>query len=135
MATALLLKNNPGVRSQLNQRFKYLMVDEYQDTNHAQYQIARGLALEHGNICVTGDPDQSIYGWRGADIGNILAFEQDWPNAVIVKLEENFRSGPEILAAADRLISANKSRKQKRLIPALPAGAEIISQCLEDIEK
>lgn len=132
MATALLLKNNPNVRSQLNQRFKYLMVDEYQDTNHAQYQIARGLALEHGNICVTGDPDQSIYGWRGADIGNILAFEQDWPNAVIVKLEENFRSGPEILAAADRLISANKGRKQKRLIPALPAGAEIISQCLED---
>ena len=132
LKTALLLRNCPDVRRQLNQRFQYLMVDEYQDTNHAQYQIARGLALEHGNICVTGDPDQSIYGWRGADIGNILAFEHDWPNTIIVKLEENFRSGPEILAAADRLISANKARKQKRLVPALPAGAEITAQCLED---
>jgi DNA helicase-2/ATP-dependent DNA helicase PcrA len=132
LKTALLLRNCPEVRRQLNQRFGYLMVDEYQDTNHAQYQIARGLALEHGNICVTGDPDQSIYGWRGADIGNILAFEHDWPNAAVVKLEENFRSAPEILAAADRLISSNKSRKLKKLVPVLPAGAQITAQCLED---
>jgi DNA helicase-2/ATP-dependent DNA helicase PcrA len=132
LKTAVLLRNCPDVRRQLNQRFGYLMVDEYQDTNHAQYQIARGLALEHGNICVTGDPDQSIYGWRGADIGNILAFEHDWPNAVVVKLEENFRSAPEILVVADRLISANKSRKLKKLVPVLPTGAQITAQCLED---
>ena len=84
LKTAFLLRDFPDIRRQLNERFRYLMIDEYQDTNHAQYQIARGLALEHGNICVTGDPDQSIYGWRGADIGNILAFERDWPNATVV---------------------------------------------------
>jgi DNA helicase-2/ATP-dependent DNA helicase PcrA len=130
--TAFLLRDFPDIRRQLNERFRYLMIDEYQDTNHAQYQIARGLSLEHGNICVTGDPDQSIYGWRGADIGNILAFERDWPQAVVVKLEENFRSGPEILVVADRLISANKSRKLKNLIPTKQAGAEIVVRCLDD---
>jgi len=132
LKTAFLLRDFPDIRKQLNERFKYLMVDEYQDTNHAQYQIARGLSAEHGNICVTGDPDQSIYGWRGADIGNILAFEHDWPDATIVRLEENFRSMPEILAVADRLILANKSRKQKRLLPVKQAGGEIAARCLED---
>ena len=104
----------PNVRSELNNRFKFLLVDEYQDTNHAQYQIAKYLAIEHGNICVTGDPDQSIYRWRGADIGNILAFEKDWPNATVVKLEENFRSAANILALADMLIAANKRRKAEK---------------------
>ena len=132
LKAAFLLRNFPDIRRQLNERFRYLMIDEYQDTNHAQYQIARGLSLEHGNICVTGDPDQSIYGWRGADIGNILAFERDWPQAVVVKLEENFRSGPEILVVADRLIAANKSRKLKNLIPVKQGGAEIVVQCLDD---
>jgi len=130
--TAFLLRDFPDIRRQLNERFQYLMIDEYQDTNHAQYQIAHGLSLEHGNICVTGDPDQSIYGWRGADIGNILSFERDWPQVVVVKLEENFRSGPEILAVADKLIAANKSRKSKTLIPVKQPGAEIIVQCLDD---
>jgi DNA helicase-2/ATP-dependent DNA helicase PcrA len=132
LKTAFLLKDNPDIRKQLNDRFKYLMVDEYQDTNHAQYQIARGLSAEHGNICVTGDPDQSIYGWRGADIGNILAFERDWPSATIIKLEENFRSLPGILQVADKLILANKSRKNKKLIAVHQGSAEIKTECLED---
>ncbi len=132
LKVAFLLRDFPDIRRQLNERFQYLMIDEYQDTNHAQYQIARGLSLEHGNICVTGDPDQSIYGWRGADIGNILAFEKDWPQTVVVKLEENFRSGPEILVVADKLIAANKSRKLKNLVPVKQAGAEIVVQCLDD---
>ncbi len=132
LKTAFLLRDFPDIRKQLSRRYKYLMVDEYQDTNHAQYQIARGLSLEHGNICVTGDPDQSIYGWRSADIGNILAFEHDWPQAVVVKLEENFRSAPEILAVADKLISANKSRKQKKLVPVNKGGGEIVVRCLDD---
>jgi DNA helicase-2/ATP-dependent DNA helicase PcrA len=133
LKAAFLLRNFPDIRRQLNERFRYLMIDEYQDTNHAQYQIARGLSLEHGNICVTGDPDQSIYGWRGADIGNILlAFEHDWPQAVVVKLEENFRSGPEILVVADRLIAANKNRKLKNLVPTKQDAAEIVVRCLDD---
>ena len=132
LKTAFLLRSSPDIRRQLNEKFRYLMVDEYQDTNHAQYQIARGLSLEHSNICVTGDPDQSIYGWRGADIGNILAFEKDWPNATVVKLEENFRSMPEILEIADKLIIANKSRKLKKLLPVKSAGGEVVVQCLDD---
>jgi DNA helicase-2/ATP-dependent DNA helicase PcrA len=123
--TAFLLRDEPDVRSELNNRFKYLLVDEYQDTNHAQYQIAKGLALEHGNICVTGDPDQSIYRWRGADIANILIFETDWPDAVVVRLEENFRSTPNILTLADKLISANRKRKEKVLIPTRPQGDDV----------
>ena len=120
--TAFLLRDHPDVRKQIGDRFGYLLVDEYQDTNHSQYQIAKGIALEHGNICVTGDPDQSIYKWRGADIGNILAFESDWPDAVVVKLEENFRSTPQILSLADKLIAYNSNRKEKTLIATLPEG-------------
>ncbi len=123
--TAFLLRDKPDVRSELSRRYRYLLVDEYQDTNHAQYQIARGLALDHGNICVTGDPDQSIYRWRGADIANILIFEEDWPSAVVVKLEENFRSTPNILTLADKLISANTKRKEKVLIATRPTGSEV----------
>jgi len=132
LKTAFLLKDNADIRKQLNEHYKYLMVDEYQDTNHAQYQIARGLSAEHGNICVTGDPDQSVYGWRGADIGNILAFERDWPTAMVIKLEENFRSLPAILEAADKLIISNKSRKLKRLVPVHKGQAKITVECLED---
>ena len=132
LKTAFLLRDDSEVRDELNDRFQYLMVDEYQDTNHAQYQIARGLSLSHGNICVTGDPDQSIYAWRGADISNILAFEKDWPNAAIIKLEENFRSTANILDLADRLIMANKQRKLKKLIPTIPPGRDIEANTLED---
>jgi len=130
--TALLLKNDSEVRSTLNNRFQYLLIDEYQDINNAQYEIAKNLAIEHGNICATGDPDQSIYRWRGADIGNILAFEKDWPDATVVKLEENFRSCPKILELADKLISFNTSRKHKQLIATLPPGRGVAVEAYED---
>lgn len=129
---AFMLRDYPDVRSELNNRFKYLLVDEYQDTNNSQYQIAKGLAIEHGNICVTGDPDQSIYRWRGANIENILHFETDWPNAMVVKLEENFRSTPNILEAADKLIAGNKQRKMKALIATLERGSDIKVQDYPD---
>ncbi|AQT68859.1 ATP-dependent DNA helicase PcrA [Anaerohalosphaera lusitana] len=130
--TAFLLRDNPDIRQALGNRYQYLLVDEYQDTNHAQYQIAKGLALEHRNICVTGDPDQSIYKWRGADIQNILMFEKDWPDAVVVKLEENFRSTPNILEMADVLIANNTQRKEKRLVATHDRGADAEIECYGD---
>ncbi|HOM76950.1 MAG TPA: UvrD-helicase domain-containing protein, partial [Anaerohalosphaeraceae bacterium] len=130
--TAMLLRDWPEIRLQLSERFRYLLVDEYQDTNHAQYQIAKGIALAHRNICVTGDPDQSIYRWRGADIENILAFEKDWPEAAVVKLEENFRSTPNILKTADKLIAHNTKRKSKVLIPTRSDGDEVVIQTCDD---
>jgi len=132
MKTALLLETHANVRNELGNRFKFLLIDEYQDTNHAQYRIAKALASVHNNICATGDPDQSIYGWRGADIHNILAFEKDWPNATVIKLEENFRSTPNILRAADHLISLNKNRKEKRLVPVRQAGQDVAVKVFED---
>jgi len=93
MKTAFLLGDCPDVCRELGNRFKFLLIDEYQDTNHAQYKIAKALVSQHNNICATGDPDQSIYRWRGADIRNILAFEKDWPNATIVKLSQ-YRKHP-----------------------------------------
>ena len=130
--TAFLLRDCPDVCSELSNRFKFLLIDEYQDTNRAQYIIAKALASEHSNICATGDPDQSIYRWRGADIRNILAFENDWSNATVVKLEENFRSTPNILEVADSLIAVNTSRKQKKLIPTRPSGKGVIVDAFED---
>ncbi len=132
MKTAFLLRDHPDVCSELSNRFKFLLIDEYQDTNHAQYNIARALVSAHGNICVAGDPDQSIYRWRGADIRNILDFENDWPDAAVVKLEENFRSKPEILEIADRLIAENRNRKQKTLIPTKPPPAHVAITAFED---
>ena len=130
--TAFLLEGSGEVCSELGNRFKFLLVDEYQDTNHAQYKIARALVSAHNNICVTGDPDQSIYRWRGADIRNILAFENDWPDAIIVKLEENFRSVPNILEIADKLISFNRNRKDKKLVPTRPGAGEVVAAGFED---
>ncbi len=130
--TALLLCECPDVCAQLSDRFRYLLVDEYQDTNRARDKSAQSRASSHSNICVTGDPDQSIYRWRGADIRNILAFETDWPDAAVVKLEENFRSGANILKAADNLISFNRNRKQKKLIPTKPAGKTVKVNVFED---
>ncbi|MBL7214738.1 MAG: UvrD-helicase domain-containing protein [Phycisphaerae bacterium] len=130
--TAFLLRDFPAVREELSARFRYLLVDEYQDTNHAQYQIAKGIALAHRNICVTGDPDQSIYRWRGADIENILVFEKDWPQAKVVKLEENFRSTPNILEKADQLIAQNMKRKAKKLIPTKEKGLDVCIEICED---
>jgi len=132
MKAAFLLRDCPDVCSELGNRFKFLLIDEYQDTNHAQYRMAKALVSEHNNICATGDPDQSIYRWRGADIRNILQFEKDWPNAVIVKLEENFRSRPKILELADKLIANNQNRKLKRLIPTKPPAANIVMSVSED---
>jgi DNA helicase-2/ATP-dependent DNA helicase PcrA len=132
MKTAALLQSCPDVCSELGDRFKFLLIDEYQDTNHAQYKIAKALVSTHNNICVTGDPDQSIYRWRGADIRNILAFESDWPQAIVVRLEENFRSTADILEVADKLISFNQNRKPKRLIATKPHVKNVVIKALED---
>jgi DNA helicase-2/ATP-dependent DNA helicase PcrA len=130
--TAFLLQGCPEVCNELSNRFRFLLIDEYQDTNHAQYVIAKALVCAHNNICAAGDPDQSIYRWRGADIRNIIGFEKDWPDAVIVKLEENFRSKPEILEKADKLIEYNQNRKLKKLIPTKPRAADIAITEFED---
>ncbi|MBP7050534.1 MAG: UvrD-helicase domain-containing protein [Phycisphaerae bacterium] len=132
MRVALLLEGNATVCGELADRFRYLLIDEYQDTNHAQYRLAKAIAVHHRNICATGDPDQSIYRWRGADIRNILAFEKDWPEAVTIRLEENFRSAACILQAADRLIACNRNRKQKSLIPTRTHKGEFSVQCHPD---
>jgi len=115
MLPALLLQRRPEVTQQLNERFRYVLIDEYQDTNHAQYVLAQLLAKHHRNLCVTGDPDQSIYAWRGADIRNILDFEEDFPEATTVRLEQNYRSTPAILRVASQIIRNNKRRKHKDL--------------------
>jgi len=120
-----LLRDVPETRERLGRRFLHVLVDEYQDTNHAQYLIARGLAAAHGNLCVTGDPDQSIYGWRGADLNNILEFERDYPNARVVRLEQNYRSTRRILRAADGVISHNVQRKLKSLWTENPEGEPV----------
>jgi DNA helicase-2/ATP-dependent DNA helicase PcrA len=113
--TVKLMKFFPAVLEELQDRFRYILIDEYQDTNHAQFILGHALARSHGNLNVTGDPDQSIYGWRGANINNILEFEQHFPQAKIVKLEQNYRSTQLILAAADNLIQNNAQRKHKAL--------------------
>lgn len=123
--TWLLLKNHPDVLAAYQNRFRYLMVDEYQDTNHAQYVLTQLLAAAHKNIMVVGDDDQSIYSWRGADLRNILDFEKDYPEARVVKLEENYRSMGNILAAANAVIANNLTRKPKRLFTSKPAGDKI----------
>lgn len=123
--TWLLLKNHPDVLAAYQNRFRYLMVDEYQDTNHAQYVLTQLLAAAHKNIMVVGDDDQSIYSWRGADLRNILDFENDYPEARVVKLEENYRSMGNILAAANAVIANNLTRKPKKLFTSKPAGDKI----------
>src|SRR6188768_71877 len=112
---AKLLKENPEVRRRLDERYRYILVDEYQDTNLAQYAIVRALSIDHPNLAVTGDPDQSIYGWRGANLSNILEFEKDFPSVKVVRLEQNYRSTKAILRVADELIRHNVRRKQKDL--------------------
>ncbi len=121
----LLLKNHPDVLEAYQLRFRYILVDEYQDTNHAQYEICRLLAAAHGNIMVVGDDDQSIYSWRGADIRNILEFEKDYPSCTTVKLEQNYRSVGNVLAAANAVIANNQHRKAKKLFTDQPDGEKI----------
>ena len=130
LKTARLLGDHEDLRDQLEQRYQFVLVDEYQDTNKAQYLIARGLCLRNENLCVTGDPDQSIYGWRGANIHNILQFEEDFPNAKVVRLEQNYRSTPQILSAADAVIQHNEKRKVKKLWTDNENGPEVrVAEC------
>ena len=120
-----LLKSDPTLARRYQDRFLYLMVDEYQDTNHIQYLLLKHLLGEHQNMCVVGDEDQSIYGWRGADIRNILEFEQDFPGAKIIKLEQNYRSTQVILDAASAVIKNNAMRKGKTLWTSDQGGDKI----------
>ncbi len=113
--TVKLFETNPSVLEKYQNRFRYILVDEYQDTNRTQYQLLKLLSRKHRNICVVGDDDQSVYGWRGADIRNILDFEKDFPDATVIRLEQNYRSTRTILDAANYLISHNKRRKEKKL--------------------
>ena len=123
LLTVELLNSNLG--SAYQQRWSYILVDEYQDTNHAQYTICKLLSGTHRNICVVGDPDQSIYSWRGANMHNLLNFERDFPGAVVVKLEENYRSTNQILQAANRLIAGNSRCYEKELWSSLGEGEKV----------
>jgi DNA helicase-2/ATP-dependent DNA helicase PcrA len=125
MQTVALLEVFAEVRERYQRRFKYIHVDEYQDTNHAQYRLVNILAAAHRNLCVVGDDDQSVYSWRGADIRNILDFERDYPEAKVVKLEQNYRSTQTILDAANAVVTNNASRKSKELWTAGPEGERI----------
>ena len=125
MLTVQLFSTNEEIRYKYQEKFKYILVDEYQDTNEAQYQIMKLLADKYENVCVVGDADQSIYGWRGADMRNILNFENDYPNATVIKLEQNYRSTKLILDAANAVIQNNKFRKPKELWTENDAGDKI----------
>ena len=125
LETVRLLKSVSEVRDYYNRRFRYVLVDEYQDTNRPQYELMRLLGQSHQNVCAVGDEDQSIYSWRGADIRNILEFEQDFPNAKIVRLEQNYRSTQNILEAASAVVSNNIKRKGKNLWTSRQGGAKI----------
>lgn len=124
--TVLLLENNPVILEYYQEKFRYVLVDEYQDTSHAQYLFIKLLSQKRNNLCVVGDDDQSIYGFRGATIENILSFEKTFPDAKVIRLEQNYRSTKKILAAANTIIANNKSRKGKTLWTDNPAGADIV---------
>lgn len=123
--TAIILREHGQIRAALDQQYKYILVDEYQDTNMAQYAIVRSVSMDYPNLVVTGDPDQSIYAWRGAVITNILEFEKDFPDAKVVRLEKNYRSTNHILRAADSLIQHNVYRKEKELYTDNPEGVPV----------
>ncbi|KAB3534051.1 DNA helicase PcrA [Alkaliphilus pronyensis] len=125
MKTVELFLTNPTILSYYQEKFKYIMVDEFQDTNYSQYKLVSLLAKKHKNLCVVGDDDQSIYSWRGADIRNILGFEKEFPDTKLIKLEENYRSTQNILDAANFVVANNNHRKQKKLHTANPKGAII----------
>src|SRR5213592_3360151 len=126
LKTVDLFEQSERVRTKYAEQFRFVMVDEYQDTNRPQYLLIRHLAHAHRNLCVVGDPDQSIYKWRGADLRNILDFEHDFPEATIVKLERNYRSTQIILDAATAVISQNRNRKDKHLYTDRKGGAKIL---------
>lgn len=120
-----LLQDNPEIRRKLDAQYRFVLVDEYQDTNLAQYVLSRALSIDHPNLAVTGDPDQSIYGWRGANVNNILEFERDFPNVRVVRLEQNYRSTQRILRVASELIRNNVRRKQKELFTENGEGVPV----------
>jgi DNA helicase-2/ATP-dependent DNA helicase PcrA len=124
LCTEELLQNHPAARTSEASRFSHLLIDEYQDTNGSQYRIVKALAEEHRNLCVVGDDDQSIYGWRGADVAHILRFARDWPDATVIRLEENYRSTAAILTLANRLIAYNAQRHDKVLRAFRQEGEE-----------
>ena len=132
LKTLILLADHPPVLDVYRRRFRYVLVDEYQDTNRTQYELLRLLTAESRNLCVVGDDDQSIYGWRGADIRNILEFENDYPDAVVIKLERNYRSTGNILDAANQVIAHNEGRKDKTLWTEQSAGEKIFLFCAQD---
>ncbi len=132
MLTVRLFDEHPEVLAKYQERFRYIMVDEYQDTNAAQFGLVRRLTARWGNVCVVGDDDQSIYGWRGAEPGNILDFEKHFPGARVIKLEQNYRSSGRILAAANAVIRQNKQRKEKALWTDGTEGEKVgIVRCLD----
>ena len=127
LKTVELFEKSDPVRERYSGKFRYVMVDEYQDTNRPQYILVQRLAGTHRNLCVVGDPDQSIYKWRGADLKNILDFERDFPETTVVRLERNYRSTQVILDAATAVISQNRNRKEKRLYTERSGGARVLS--------
>jgi DNA helicase-2/ATP-dependent DNA helicase PcrA len=136
LKTVELFEEVPDVRARYARRFRYVMVDEYQDTNRPQYLLVRQLTSVHRNLCVVGDPDQSIYKWRGADLRNILDFEHDFPDAIEVRLERNYRSTQVILDAASAVISRNLDRKEKRLWTDRSGGEKIVCfRAADEIEE
>jgi DNA helicase-2/ATP-dependent DNA helicase PcrA len=136
LKTVELFERSETVRNQYSRRFRFVMVDEYQDTNRPQYLLMRRLAEHHRNLTVVGDPDQSIYAWRGADIRNILDFESDFPEAKVVRLEQNYRSTEVILAAASAVIANNLNRKEKRLWTDRSGGDLIVyARCGDELEE
>lgn len=133
MVTVKLFRDHEDVLEKYQDKFQYILIDEYQDTNVAQYVLTKYLAAKHENICVVGDADQSIYGWRGADMRNILNFEHDYPNATIITLEQNYRSTRQILAAANALIKNNINRKEKNLWTENEQGEKVkFIHCISD---
>lgn len=125
LESARLLSHDRVLRQRLSERYRYLMIDEYQDTNHTQYELMQLLASGHDNVAVVGDEDQSIYSWRGADIRNILDFERDYPNALVIRLEQNYRSTKNILESASRVVANNLERKGKWLWTDAQEGAKV----------
>lgn len=127
-----LFKENPEVRKKWQQRFQHILIDEYQDTNHIQYQLVKALVNKERNICVVGDDWQSIYSWRGADFTNILNFEHDFPGAKVIKLEQNYRSTSNILKASQKIINQNKTRTEKTLFTESGAGEPVTIEASRD---